>query len=73
MDRKRLAADIINNPLWGETIEALGRYYYEGFRQAKSLEDRNRIALANDILDDFQSFLELALQEGITDVGDNNE
>ena len=73
MDRARLAAAIIGNPVWRDTFEALGKYYYEAFRAAPDVESRTRIALANDILDDFESFLNLAINEGAPTVGDNNE
>ena len=73
MDRSRLAHEIVTNPVWKETFEQLGEYYYDAFRSADNDEERRKIGIANDILDDFESFLNLAINQGVKQVGDNNE
>ena len=63
----------MDNPLWKETFKLLGEYYYEAFRAADNNDDRLKIGLAADMLDDFESFLSLAINQGVKQVGDNNE
>lgn len=71
MDRSRLAREILENPVWKETFQQLGEEYYEAFRAADSDEDRRKIGIAHDILDDFESTLRLAVNQGVKQVGDN--
>ena len=71
MSRARQAQEILENPLWKETFTALGHYYYESFRVAADEHTRDRVAIANDMLDDFESFLNLVVNEGVPNVGDN--
>ena len=73
MDKVRrgaLAKEILANPLWEETFNDLNAYYYEQFRLASDLETQRRIAMANDLLDDFRDTLQEAVVNGVRLGGD---
>ena len=73
MDKVRRAAfakEILANPLWEETFNDLNAYYYEQFRLASDLDTQRRIAMANDILDDFRDTLQDAVVNGVRLGGD---
>ena len=69
------ANEILTNPLWPELFESLSLYYYTQFRVNTDPTTRDRIALAHDLLDDFQTQLEATVMEGsavpLKLVGDN--
>ena len=75
MDKTRrgvLAKEILTNPLWEEVFDEMGKYYYEEFRASKDADERIKIGLANDMLDDFKATLVDAVVDGMTiNVGDN--
>jgi len=68
-----LAKEILNNPVWTEIFEDLSKYYYQAWREQPNMRDR--IAMAHDMLDDFQTQLEASVMEGevvpLKAVGDN--
>ena len=68
--RAALAKEILTNPLWEETFNDLNAYYYEQFRLASDLDTQRRIAMANDILDDFRDTLQDAVVNGVRLGGD---
>jgi hypothetical protein len=61
--RRESAERILNEPAWAEAIESLHRFYYDLWRQAQA-EERERIGLKADVLDDvireIESFLHSA-------------
>ena len=71
------AREILNNPLWEELFNDLSMYYYEQFRVNLDPQMRERIAIAHDMLDDFQTQLEASVSEGMVvplkAVGDNTD
>ena len=71
------AQAILQNPLWEQLFKDLSMYYYNEFRVNIDPDTRGRIAMAHDMLDDFQTQLEASVDEGMVvplkAVGDNNE
>jgi hypothetical protein len=67
MDHKRraeLAQMMISNPLWEIMKDELKIHYYNHFRLALNITDRERIATAHDIFDDVINYMESQAQMG---------
>jgi hypothetical protein len=82
MDGKRrgeLAATLIGNPLWELMKTELPQHYYNHFRGAVDVKERERMAMAHDIFDDAVAYIEEQAQMGAmipipeTETGDGDD
>lgn len=58
------AQEILTNPVWEQTFKDLSEYYYAEWRHNPDFGTRERISMAHDMLDDFQTQLEATMAEG---------
>lgn len=71
--KANLARAIINNPVWPEIFEDMQQGYFTQFVANTDKENRERIALAIDMMGDFRDQLEAYIvnDTDINQVGDN--
>lgn len=72
--RTKYATALLKNPVWEEAWIDLQRDMFAAFCENISLQDRERISLAMDLLADFRNKVEMKIQfdEPLKIVGDNN-